>query len=431
MVRKPEYLKISGGLITAAFLGIFISMGKPGALASFFGLLILPILILFCPQVIFFILAIRPFLEKIINTTQIGLPINLGGIANLTLIVMAILCLGLLDKKRRIKLYFLEYLLFLFAIFICAQIYTSFNRHTTFRELFRFMAMIAIYFLSDFFISDKKSYVKYGNVFIVSAFIPLFFGFYQLFMGHGNLFVRGFDRVFAVFRHPNEYAFYLLFLTPLLFNLIQLDSKRKIYYFIMSGLILFSLFKTYTRSAWIGFVIFVLIIAFRKYKIRTLVVLVPLIASLMMIGPIQNRIMEHGNSVKPTSYTWRLNYWRKLWPEAQTILLGKGLGTSKSYIELKYYRENDIHNDYIRFLYEAGWVGTIIYWFFWIALAWNTFWWTLKDKKYSFQALTLMALILNFMFCSFFDNLQVCIASLWLLYFQAGAFRGLQSSDAE
>jgi len=117
-------------------------------------------------------------------------------------------------------------------------------------------------------------------------------------------------------------------------------------------LMLFSIYATQTRGAWIG--VGVVLTIFLATRARWMAILVPLAAAALFFAmpSVQARFSEAGNATG--SVLWRQRQWERAIDVAspvQLVTIGAGLGAVD--VELGEFT----HNEYVRLLVETGALG--------------------------------------------------------------------------
>jgi O-antigen ligase len=205
---------------------------------------------------------------------------------------------------------------------------------------------------------------------------------FQAATGRGYSITVGYNRVFGTFWHPNGLAFYagqvgLYALTGLMFSPKELARTG---YAAISGMALLILMLSFTRIAWVAFVISVLVlVGLRRLRLPTMILFL-LILSLVLITPIQQRFddlagvsLQDLSSGRPVQgYTisalfdnslhFRVYMWVSTAPLFQKRpLLGSGWGSFNNLAAGAAGIAEAAHNDYWRLLVETGIVGLVLY----------------------------------------------------------------------
>ena len=289
--------------------------------------------------------------------------INLCGLVNVFIPLLSLLYLWLrLGTSRSL---FLGRPIALFLGVALLTFFVSDDRWITLREWFRLAMPIMFYFLILGSFRTQEELEKLRRALIYSAFIPLAFSLYQIL--HGEPDAIGFNRVYGTFAHPNGFACYLVVLMPLvaLSYIRSWKIDQKAFYLGTFGLMFLSLVFTFTRVAWIAFVVSMMILGWSKYRkffFRLILVFLIVVLLLPSLGQmVTRRIQPDG------SFYGRFSFNQfSLLLFSQKPILGHGFGTytalSTSVFGEKVERYGRVlgaaaHNDYLRTLAETGAVG--------------------------------------------------------------------------
>jgi len=300
--------------------------------------------------------------------------INLCGMLNIFIPFFTFLYLWL--RRGTNKISKLNRPIVLFLSISLLTILISHDKWITLREWFGLAMPITLYFLILAFFRTKEDLDKLKKILVYSVFIPLAFSLFQIFNGEPD--ALGLNRVYGTFAHPNGFACYLVVLMPLVVYLYQGASNinRKTFHLVIFALMLLSLFCTYTRVAWVAFLVSMLIIGFARYKKFYLKLILVLLILLLFI-PSFNQIFTR--RIQPDdSFYGRFSFNQfSLALFSQKPILGHGLGT---YALLstpvfgekreRYGRTLGVgaHNDYLRTLSETGIIGLFAFFFLFYSL---------------------------------------------------------------
>ncbi len=145
-----------------------------------------------------------------------------------------------------------------------------------------FATIVALYFyFAKIFEGDKHGVLKVVKAYIIVAFVLSLIGFIQIWVFENNKFIFGAfwnipghtPRIGSLFWDVNHFAGLLVLLLPVVGSIIiTSDWKQKLKHTLMSLSIFITLVLTNARSGWIAggcsFLIFILILVFRKYRYR-------------------------------------------------------------------------------------------------------------------------------------------------------------------
>ena len=201
-----------------------------------------------------------------------------------------------------------------------------------------------------------------ARVILLSSTVPLGVGLYQYVMNTGNHETAGFNRIYGTLVLPSPYAFYLLQLLPLaiVFLLHTRNRLARVGLGVMTVAIVFSIYATETRGAWIG--LGVMAMVFMWTRARWSLLLVPFIAGAMFLAlpGVRARVtgIDSGTCVSinncQSSFLWREKQWVDALHVASPLkiaTIGAGLGA------VDFYLGNVTHQDYLRLLIETGVFG--------------------------------------------------------------------------
>jgi O-antigen ligase len=201
---------------------------------------------------------------------------------------------------------------------------------------------------------------------LASVGIPVAVAVYQTLEG-GTRTIADFGRATGTFLHPVPFGIFLglviSFGTPLV-----LSRALPWVFRLAAPIVLVALVATYTRTAWIGAVVGLLLVAAKRH--RSLFLIAPLLV--VAIAVAVPSTVTRSTEVKSTPGTWgdsrssvtsRLNQWKLNYPKIQrNPVVGQGL---------KAIAEQDqgaqVHSDYIRAAVETGIFGFAAY--VWLLLA--------------------------------------------------------------
>ena len=178
-------------------------------------------------------------------------------------------------------------------------------------------------------------------------------------------------RVFAFYENPNAFGEVLLLLLPLSFALILCARTwwGKMLAVFSTGMGCAAIAMTYSRAAWIGLVVAVLLfLLLWNKKVVPVVILVAMAGTLLLPDTVSNRILSIFSS-SDTSTNSRFPYYQAAWLFIQDHpLLGGGLGSDVVRDLIKegnYFTGADVfvhcHNVYLQVWCETGAVGLLTF----------------------------------------------------------------------
>lgn len=243
------------------------------------------------------------------------------------------------------------------------------------QETIRF---ISIYFIAVFCMvqyGKNNTSEKVLKFMVIGSGVVGILGIYQYFTGNliDIAFKSGYTfgakvRVTSIYLNPNTFAaFIIILIFPLLMLAVyEKNHSRKIIYSAILVLLLVNLLMTFSRSAWLGLILGLVILAIVWNK-KLLWVLAGLVGIAATASPIRSRFLDlFDKSVNSD----RIRIWKTyLHIIKDNILLGVGNGNGVNkydyyiakYPELNYngYTRYPSHNSYIKVFSELGIFGII------------------------------------------------------------------------
>ncbi|HEX2234043.1 MAG TPA: O-antigen ligase family protein [Thermoleophilaceae bacterium] len=386
----------SAGAIGALSAAVGLAAGAvPVVLVGLTGLIVGALATMAWPGLVLFgTLLVRPSLDSSGSLISLG-SINLAGV------IAGALCfaggLALLVKRPRLpaKGAALPFLLLL-ALALLSVSYAP-EPADAFRTWVRLGALIVLFWLAVWVTREVSDLQRIVTIILASAVLPIAVGLWQLVTGSG-LVGRGQGGAShtappSTFVHPNGFAFFLLIVVAL--GLVALlETRDRLLRAVLSvGLAIATacLFFTYTRSAWVGLAVLVILVAAMEYRrlLGTMAIgaVLALLALPSFIGSVERRFQDLSGSAGYTadSLEWRTENWSRMFPYAQeSPLTGHGLA---SYLPLSRREFHPFegafvsdptktpesaeegqpgvgaHNDYVEFAVELGYTGALL----WIA----------------------------------------------------------------
>lgn len=331
----------------------------------------------------------------------------------------------------------------LIFIFIALwSIFFSFNAYLSLTESLRLLSILAIYGLSYFLLNSESDLKNLIKAIIASAIIPSLFALWQFYTATGLTvpFEGIYNRIYGTFAHPNLLAYYLLLPLTLSLYLFLSGNKKQlnnILYFLLTGFLTIILTLTFTRGAWLSFLIIIMVVGSFRYRALLLITLIFMALAYFFIEPINYRVNDLLSGSSGSSIEWRLNLWNdaKEYAKAKPIF-GQGAGVAKEFILKKRgerFGSSDPHNDYLKIIIENGLVGLLAY----ISLIAGLF--INLIKKYSaagstqFQILILMSISLSIAFyaMSAADNILRNTALMWSFWALIGVIFAVKNKTAD
>jgi O-antigen ligase len=233
-------------------------------------------------------------------------------------------------------------------------------------EWLRLVSLLALYGACYIVVRILGNVRRFVLVILASAAAPIAVGVYQTMHG-GTLVIAEFGRATGTFLHPVPFGIFLglliSFATPLLLSRGALPLVFKL----AVPLVLVALVGTYTRTAWIGAAVGLLLVGVQRH--RSLLILAPVtVAAIAFAVPSTvtrsadvsddpSSLGGAGSSIDSRFTQWQINF-----PKIQNNpVTGQGLKAIATQTGPL------VHNDYLRAAVEIGVFGLVIY--IWLLLA--------------------------------------------------------------
>ncbi len=318
---------------------------------------------------LFFLILVRPCLDILGDKPVFNLgktSVNLASFFGvLTLLFSFYVIAKGFKKLKRLPPFFY---IFIFLGLTLASVYFSMSPGTSFVEWIRLLSVFALYLASFTLIENKKDLDTLIKVIIASAIVPGLFAFYQYFTGTGmTLPLEGiYNRIFGTFSHPNLFAYYLILpisLSVYLFWKEKNDIANLLFASFLPFFLILLLF-TYTRGAWLAFIIIILFLGIFKSKKLLILMFLGLLLVYFGISSVRERVDNLTNS-QYTSVNWRMDLWKDAVKYAEEKpIAGYGTGTATELILAKRgtrFGSTATHNDYLKVGLENGLLGLLAY----------------------------------------------------------------------
>lgn len=309
----------------------------------------------------------------------------------------------ILKNKNKFKKTPLLFPWILFLVISALSILVSIEKTGSLIELVRLFSILTMFGAAYCLINDNKDLSRLIKAIISSAILPAVLAIYQFTTGTGiTLAEEGiYNRSFGTFSHPNILAFYLLVPLSLCLLVFLISDKRKTS-ILWQGLLAISFFlamvSTYTRGAWLGFMLVVLVLGITKYRAFLVIAAMVLVVAYFTAQPIQTRLNEISHVNPYGSIQWRFDLWKDgLSYGQEKPILGYGAGAADDVIlKNRGDRFGSVypHNDYLKIFLEEGYLGVLAYLFLIISLLSNLWQSYKKATKPNIKTLIFLILIL-------------------------------------
>lgn len=426
-------------LLLVPFLVIllFLQPSWPVVLFLIVILALAPIVVMNDELTLFLILIIRPIVDIFgeQHLVEIGaIPFNFSSVLSILIIVWSLFRLLAHRKpiwKKPLFWPWLGVLLLMLPSFLWTESLTA-----SIREYVRLASVSLLFFVAFDILSTKKVIRRFLGALALSVIIPAGVAIIQLLSGGGLEESVLKNRVYGTFGHPNVLAFYLILILSLLVVSLPFLQKRWRPRIIAALAILFGLFvMTYTRGAWIGMAIVLIIFGAFFFQKKLAAILLGTAAFLLLIpaisGPMYSvfnvdllrihvisRVLDWKS--EDSSLDWRVKLWSEMRRKVvERPVFGHGLGTFPILRERQvenYFEGTEAHNDYLRLMIETGIAGVAAYGLLLLSLLGSgirAVFQSHGDNERRRYAVVFFGLTLAYAFMSYFDNLLQGTAVMW------------------
>jgi O-antigen ligase len=388
---------------------------------------------------IFLLILARPCLDYFTEQTFSidGWQLNFAGIFAILSIAF---CFFVIAKNihRFKQLPLLRSWLFFFLA-LATSLLTSINTPVGFTEIARLLSTAFVFYASFVLIEKNKDLSTLIKIIIASALIPSLVAVYQYFTQTGLTvpFEGVYNRVFGTFAHPNLLAFYLILALALCFVVYLVSDKNKVtvtLYGLAAALYLITLVFTYTRSAWLGLLLVIILLGITRYRKFLIITLLVLLISYFSISQINSRVQSFTSNDPSSSIAWRIQLWQDSFGYVMNRpFLGYGIGTSNEVVlnnrgDLA--GSSDEHDDYLRMAIDTGILGLSAFLILIFNLLKSLFNIYRRQTKPRLKTLAFVILTLTFSFylISFGDNILSNTALQWSLWALLGGLIATQKN---
>lgn len=315
-------------------------------------------------------------------------------------------------------------------------------------------SVLVVFCLAAWSVHTQRQLARLAKTVLLSSLVPIVIGLGQF--ASGRTYERvgtNLKSVSGPFPHPNYFAFYLVIVLGV--AVVALMESRRLYERL--GLVALiaagttSLFLTYTRSAWIGFMITLLVMGFLRYR-KLLVIAVVGIALAGFAAPSVAReaqqrfgdLTSKSEAASQNSWTWRVNQWSAMIPYgSDRPLTGQGWD-SYTRLTVRRYGHFDkryptvlypaygvysavgfsAHNDYVKDFVELGVPGVALLVLTLVGLV-STAWRARRVDGVAPLATMMVGCAIALMVISAVDNLQGYTVALTYAFALCGALAGV------
>ncbi|MFA5061989.1 MAG: O-antigen ligase family protein [Patescibacteria group bacterium] len=329
----------------------------------------------------------------------------------------------------------------LFLAWCAITLVYSYDVAATITETMKAANLFALFGIS--YILYSKNGVKFKKDFIKSlicaAIIPLAVGVYQFISQTGMNIDDIRNRIYGTFAHPNIMAtFALLLLTVLLHeypekhnifkNKLSLENAIGIFLLLIIAL-------TYTRIAWIGTAVLLLVVGIIYFKKLVLYLIIGAGLFYLIFYPLNAFLINNFNynmqsygiisrltarNEESDSVSWRIDVATKVLPLIKDrLVLGYGYGSfatvwdNNKGIQNLWDNTSEAHNDFLKIAFEGGLIGIGLYLLIFAALLWEQVKFGIKNN---WKNIVFITSIIVYLVLSLSDNMLHHTPVIWWMW---------------
>ncbi len=432
-----NYLKrFSPNSLLVIFLAIF-TIINPGAgldLLAILGIIFIILQKIFGEYFILILLAARPTLDywrDIYLFSFKSFDFNINAALSVFLLIWSIYFFT--KNRPYFKNIPAKTIWLLFIIWCTLTAIYSYDLASTIRETIKAANLFSLFGIC--YIMSIKDQTKFKKDFlkalIATSIIPLLMGVYQFFSKTGLDIDGVANRIYGTFAHPNVLATLALLLLMVLINESGLVKNYKWLGLFLLAIIAF----TYTRIAWIGAIIFFMIVSMIYYKKIIIYFFAGIILFYALFYPLNNYLIINYNfnlqsfslisrltarNEDSDSIKWRADVANRVFPLfVKKPILGYGYGSfPKVWDDNKdvtniWDATSEAHNDYIKVAFESGIIGLILFLGIFINLLYNQIGFAVKNN---WTNIAFVASIIVYLILSLSDNMLHHTPMIWWLW---------------
>ncbi|MBA2637341.1 MAG: O-antigen ligase family protein, partial [Solirubrobacterales bacterium] len=390
------------------------------------------------------ILLIRPSLDNIEALPSIGGVNAVGMIAAGTVVGGG---LALLLRRPSLPGRGVLLLAGAFLCFAAVSLLWSFERADGISAWIAIAMPLVVFALAAWTVRGPDGFRRLLTVVLLSAVVPIAVGLFQL--GTGRRLVKeGYASIQGTFVHPNGFGFFLLVVVSVgLVAFMESRSqpvRRALGVLVVLGALCF--FMTFTRSAWVAFVVVVGLLVVLRYRRLALLAVPTLLVAVVAFPGAAEQVTGRFADLSPTSaeysnnsLSWRGTLRERMLPYGQERpVVGHGFGTylplsnqeigeydyefqdgGQSAANLEIYP----HNDYLFLFVELGVPGVLLWLATLIALT-AVAWRARRVPELRAYAIALAGLLAMLIVISAFDNVKNYQAVLTVVCALTGGLAG-------
>jgi O-antigen ligase len=314
-----------------------------------------------------------------------------------------------------------------------------------------YILFLLFYFVVKNVINTRKKLMALLSFIVVSGGLVALYGVYQYVTGSyidteawldSEMFEGVAARIYSTLDNPNVLGEYLLFIIPLAFAMLYYFKEyfNKIVAFGLCGVTALCMILTFSRGAWLGLLLGILVFIFLKDRRLLWLGLIALVlAPFIVPQSVIDRLMSIGN-MSDGSTSYRVNIWLASLNMLATFWLsGIGLGTETFVYIYRKFSFNAVnaphsHNLYLQLMIDLGVIGLILFAVI-MAVFYKKLFLTVNRSKDSFITATGAALcagMAGFLLQGMTDNVWYnyrVVIFFWLIVALSGALAKIREGQ--
>ena len=334
--------------------------GKPVAVALGIGLLGLAAVRF--EAFVFALILVRPSLDALGGQTGSFSPASVLGI--LFIVAGSVWLVTRWTSGEWVRTSLGTRALYAFAVAAAASVVVSVDRHASIVAFARVLSGVLMFGVLEQMLAGRLDrWRQLLVVGIASSVVPVIVGLYQISQpGESGFAVGDLNRVKGTFVHPNTFATYLVIVVLAMFAAaLRVHGWARFALVAWSVPVLVTLVETYSRGAYLGFIIGGAYLAWRRQPFLLIPFAAAIAAVAIAVPSVGQRFADLGRHSTPyvtdaNSLSWRVHYWPRVIHMARNSPIdGIGLET----VVKTSPEQLQPHNIWVQAYAETGAIGAL------------------------------------------------------------------------
>jgi hypothetical protein len=342
------------------------------------------VLVIKVEYVFYFLLASRGIIDELYDVEAMG---NIRITQSIAIFIVVLFSSYFIITGYNIfrsgvnKVYLLFILITFSAVLASADLISAFGDWLKLLQIILILNMATIVVLKTEDHSYKKRIITIFWCIIIALFVP-----YISFLNniiHGNyIMMKGYSRFADIGGYANSFSYSLLAAFPICLFFYTISSKRskKIFWLVFMGIMLITIYKTYTRNVWIG--VAIIFLTWNLIRKNFKLIVICLVAGIIIVSfnpEVRDRFSEFSeilsteniSNMDPKLLSGRVERWQtnlKYFINESTFiekLFGNGFDVKSKvasiYLGIGDTAEHFEHNNYLTLLMNTGIFGLCTY----------------------------------------------------------------------